>query len=232
MLDGLSIHGGWNLLKKTAIKLFGGEDPESVLAKRIKIFVLIGIVLVVLNKLTLSRIGPLPNFEMIIPTLVVIGSFSLYCGGTKFWRGLTRYFGIVALVGVFLVDLCFWGFHPIYAFTWSGFVICWLLGLRKKLSIFGKFGSLLYHATLRAAIAILVFDIFTAFGWWMLTSPALTFSALSAVFLAQVPFTLYHFSSLIFVPPLVGLAKGLAKVPVQVPVAVGVRAGAMRREST
>ena len=218
------------MFRKIAVKLFGGENPEAVLAKRIKIFVLIGIGLVVLNKLVLSRFGPLPNFEMIIPTLVVIGSFSLYCGRTKFWRGLTRYFGVVAVMSIFLIDLYFWGFHPIYAFTWSGFAICWFLGLRKKLSMFGRFKSLLYHAMLRVAIAILVFDIFTAFGWWMLTSSTLTLSALFAVFLAQVPFTLYHLSSLIFVPPLVGLAKGLVKVPVQVPVAVGVRAGVMRGE--
>lgn len=213
-----------------AFKLFGGENPESVLAKRIKIFVLVGIVFVVLNKLTLSRIGFLPNFEIILPTLVVIGSFSLYSGSNKFWRGLTRYFGIVALIGIFLVDLYFWGFQPIYAFTWSGFAICWGLGLFKKLSMFGRYESLLYHAMLRVAIAILFFDIFTAFGWWMLTSSALTLSTLVAVFLAQVPFTLYHFSSLIFVPPLVGLAKGMAKIPVKVPVAVGARTRVMRRE--
>jgi hypothetical protein len=83
---------------------------------------------------------------------------------------------------------------------------------------------------LRVAISILVFDIFTAFGWWMLTSSTLAFSTLIAVFLAQVPFTLYHFSSLIFVPPLLGLAKGLSKVPVKIPVAVGVRTKVMRRE--
>ena len=218
------------MLKKVAFKLFGGENPESVLAKRIKIFVLIGIVFVVLNKLTLSRFGPLPNFEIIIPTLVVIGSFSLYSGENKFWRCLTRYFGIVALISIFLVDLYFWGFHPIYAFTWSGFAICWGLGMFKKLSMFGRYQSLLYHTMLRVAIAILFFDIFTAFGWWMLTSSTLTFSTLIAVFLAQVPFTLYHFSSLIFVPPLVGLAKVLAKVPVKIPVAVGVRTKVMRRE--
>jgi len=92
--------------------------------------------------------------------------------------------------------------------------------------MFGRFKSMLYHAMLRVAIAILVFDIFTAFGWWMF----MTSAPLFAVFLAQLPFTLYHLSSLILVPPLVGLAKGLAKVPVQVPVAVGVRAGVMRGE--
>jgi hypothetical protein len=217
-------------LKNLAFKLFGGENPESVLAKRIKIFVLICIMFVVLNKLTLSRIGLLPNFELILPTLVVIGSFSLYSGRNRFWRGLTRYFGIVALIGIFIVDLYFWGFHLIYAFTWSGFAICWALGLFKKLSMFGRYQSLLYHTMLRVAVAILFFDIFTALGWWMVTSSALTLSTLLAVLLAQVPFTLYHFSSLIFVPPLVGLAKGLAKIPVKVPVAVSVRTKVMRRE--
>jgi hypothetical protein len=46
-----------------------------------------------------------------------------------------------------------------------------------------------------------------------------------AVFLAQIPFTLYHFASLIFIPPLVGLGKAMVKVkvPIQVAVPVGGR---------
>jgi hypothetical protein len=44
-------------------------------------------------------------------------------------------------------------------------------------------------------------------------------------FLGQIPFTLYHLASLIFVPPLVGLGKLMVKVKVPVPVAVKVRAG-------
>ena len=207
------------MLREIAIKLFGGESPESVLAKRIKIFVLIGIVFIAISKLLYLRgFMPFPNFEMIIPAIVVIGSFSLYTGGNKFWRGVTRYFGITALVSVFLIDIGFWGLRKIYIFTWSGFIICWLLGMRNKLSMFDKFKKLLWRTTLTAAIAILIFDIYTASGWALVSG-----TGLATVFLAQIPFTLYHFCSLIFVPPLVGLGKAMAKVKVPIAVAAPIQ---------
>ena len=213
-------------MKKLAYKLFGGETSERVLAKRIKIFVLIGIVFIAISKLLYMRgLMPFPNFELIVPTLVVIGSFSLYCGGAKSWRYLTRYFGIIALVSVFLIDLAFWGLLPIYVFTWSGFILCWLIGLKNKLSMFDKFKTLLGRTLLTAAIAIIIFDIWTGLIGHSLTTGA----SLWAAFLGQIPFTLYHLASLIFVPPLVGLGKLMVKVKVPVPVAVKVRAGARAR---
>ena len=213
-------------MKKLAYKLFRGETSERVLAKRIKIFVLIGIVFIAISKLLYLRgLMPFPNFELIIPTLVVIGSFSLYCGSTKPWRYLTRYFGIIALVSVFLIDIAFWGLLPIYVFTWSGFILCWLIGLKNKLSMFDKFKTLLGRMLLTAAIAIIIFDIWTGLIGHSLTTGA----SLWAAFLGQIPFTLYHLASLIFVPPLVGLGKLMVKVKVPVPVAVKVRAGARAR---
>jgi len=209
-------------MKKLAYKLFGGESSERVLAKRIKIFVLMGIVFIAISKLLYLRgLMPFPNFELIVPTLVVIGSFSLYCGSTKSWRYLTRYFGIIALVSVFIIDIAFWGFLPIYAFTWSGFVVCWLIGLQNKLSMFDRFKKLLYRTMLTAAIAIIIFDIWTGLVGHVLT----TGTSLGVAFLGQIPFTLYHLASLIFVPPLVGLGKLMVKVKVPVSVAVKVRAG-------
>ena len=213
-------------MKKLAYKLFRGETSERVLAKRIKIFVLIGIVFIAISKLLYLRgLTPFPNFELIIPTLVIIGSFSLYCGSTKSWRYLTRYFGIIALVSVFLIDIAFWGLLPIYVFTWSGFILCWLIGLKNKLSMFDKFKTLLGRMLLTAAIAIIIFDIWTGLIGHSLTTGA----SLWAAFLGQIPFTLYHLASLIFVPPLVGLGKLMVKVKVPVPVAVKVRAGARAR---
>jgi hypothetical protein len=211
---------GW---KKTAVKLLGVGAPERVLARRVKIFVLIGVVLIIFNKLVLSRYG-FPNFELIIPTLVVIGCFSLPCGGSKFWRYLTRYFGVIALLSIILLDVVGWGLHPIYAFTWPGFLICWMFAMRMKISPFGRFRAVLYRATFTAAVAILMFDVFTAFGAWMLWYPR-TLAGLGLAYLAQAPFTLYHLTSLVFVPPLVVLGKALLKVPIATPVAVRARAG-------
>ena len=202
-------------------KIWGGRTPSEVLSKRFKLFVFLGIFLIGISKLLYWAGITFHNLELIVPTLVVIGSFSLYCGGTKFWRGVTRYFGVIALISVVFIDLVIWGFRPIYAFTWSGFILCWFLGMQNKLPMFDKFKSLLWQTTLTAAVAILLFDLYTGvLGWSLLTGigPA-------SSFLAQVPFTLYHLCSLIFVPPLVALGKAMVKVKIPVPVAVAVKRG-------
>ena len=217
-------------LKRISEKFFGGKTPAEVLARRFKLFVLICIALIAASKLLYLH-GILPaNVELIIPTLVVIGSLSLSCGPTKFWQRVTRYFGLIALISVTLIDILpiwpgkrYWGPHPIYAFTWSGFILCWLLGMRHKLSMFDRFKRLLWRTTLTAAAAIIAFDLYTGvFGWSLVMG-----TGLAAAFLAQIPFALYHLCSLIFVPPLVGLAKVMVKVKVPVPVAIAVKRGVM-----
>jgi hypothetical protein len=203
-------------------RICGGKTPDEVLSKRFKIFAIIGIVLIAISKLLYLRgLVPFPNFELIIPALVVVGSFSLYIGSSKFWRGVNRYFGIIALVAVFLIDLIFWGPLSIYAFTWTGFILAWFLALQNKLSMFDKFKKLLWRTTLTAAVAIILFDVWTGLVGHTLTAGA----SLGVAFLGQIPFTMYHLASLVFVPPLVGLGKMLVKVKVPVPVAVRVRAG-------
>jgi len=93
--------------------------------------------------------------------------------------------------------------------------------MRHKLSMFDRFKSLLWRTTLTAAVAIIIFDLFTGvLGWSLVTSTGLV-----TVFLSQIPFTLYHLCSLLFVPPLVGLAKVMVKVKIPVPVAIAVKSG-------
>lgn len=204
------------MLRKISERIWGGRTPAEVLSKRFKIFVLIAIVLAGVSKLLYLN-GILPaNVELIIPTLIVVGSFSLYLGPTKFWRRTTRYFGLLVLVAIAITDLAFWGLRSIFVFTWSGFILCWLIGMRNKLSMFEKFKKLMLRTTLTAAAAIIIFDIYTGVvGWSLVTGTGLLVSLL-----AQIPFTLYHLSSLIFVPPLVGLGKLMVKVKVPVQVAV------------
>lgn len=96
----------------------------------------------------------------------------------------------------------------------------------NKLSMFDKFKKLLWRTTLTAAVGILIFDIYTASGWALVSGTGLV-----TVFLAQIPFTLYHFCSLIFVPPLVGLGKAMVKVKIPVPVAVSVGGKVRVREN-
>jgi hypothetical protein len=93
--------------------------------------------------------------------------------------------------------------------------------MRNKLSMFDKFKKLLWRTTLTAAIAIILFDV-----WTGLVGSSLTMGgSLWIVFLGQIPFTLFHLASLVFVPPLVGLGKLLVRVKVPVPVATRVGAG-------
>lgn len=200
-----------------------------MLAKRFKLFVLIAVALIVLSKLLYLGGVTFPNLELIIPTLVVVGSFPLYLGPTRFWRGINRNFSIIALGAIFLVDLVFWGPLTIYAFTWTGFTLAWFLGTRNRLSMFDKFRTLVGHTVLTAAIAILLFDLWTGIigtsltGWY---GPITTSSTWLTAFFGQIPFTFYHLCSLVFVPPLVGLGKLLVrvKVPISVVVPSGVKA--------
>ncbi len=200
-------------------KFWYGRNPDETMAKRFKVFVAVAVLLIGVSKL-LYLIGiTIPNIELVIPTLVVVGAFSLYTGGGKKWEERRKYFGLIALFSVFLTDFAFWGFKKIYLFTWPALMLCWFLGMRKDLSFFDKFSDLAVKATLTGAIAILAFDMITAFGTWLLWRP-LTLATLYGVYAAQVPFTFYHLASLIFVPPLVGFGKIVSRVKMKVPTPV------------
>lgn len=200
-------------------KIWYGRDPDETLAKRFKLFLIVGISLIASGKF-LSLAGfPIPNIELITPLLVIMGAFSLYMGRSEKWAKIRKYAGIIALTGVFLIDLVFWGFHKIYLFTWPGFIMVMLIARKKDLSFFDKFSDIAVEATVTAAAAIILFDIFTAFGCWLLWRP-LTIASLYGVYLAQIPFTFYHLGSLIFVPPVVGFGKMISRVKLRAPVAV------------
>ena len=206
---------------KIAEKIWGGRTPDEVLSKRYKLFVFLGIFLIGMFAVYRYFIGVtfLPNFEWIIPVLVVTGSFSLYCGPSKFWRTVTRYFGILAVISAFIVWFIMFGIRPIHAFVWFGFIFGWLLAMRNKLSMFDKFKTLVSQTMITTALAIIFFDMFTGVIGWSLTHGVSVWVA----FIGVIPFTFYHLTSLIFVPPLVGLGKLLVKIKIPVPVAV--RAG-------
>lgn len=217
---------------KIAEKIWGGRTPDEVLSKRFKLFVLLGVLFTGLFWVYRATAGIefLPNFELIIPVLVVVGSFSLPLGKNKFWRTVNRYFGVVVLIGIIVFDGLFFRSHSAFStisvFRWSGFIFAWLLAMRNKLSIFDRYKTLLGPTLVTTAIAILLFDFWTGvIGcglWW---------GSFWTAFIGQIPFTFYHLTSLIFVPPLVKLGKLLARVKVPVPVAVqaGIRAGSTGR---
>ncbi len=145
----------------------------------------------------------LPNFEWVLPTLVVLGS-------------LFPRFGILPLVCAQALWILLYGPRPIQLFTCSGFALVWILALRRRSSPFASFGKLLGGSLLTCAAGILLYDFWTGVVGWSL----LGHSSLYASLLGQIPFTLYHMCSLVFVPPLVALAKLTLRVKVPMPVSV------------
>ncbi|MEM3012421.1 MAG: hypothetical protein QW084_03560, partial [Candidatus Hadarchaeales archaeon] len=134
---------------------------------------------------------------------------------------------LMVLAGVLLVDLLFWGLHRIYLFTWSGFLLVWWVATRNKLSPLSGFWGLVGRTALTAAVAILLFDFWTGVVGSPLTGfygPLTSLSTWLTALVMQVPFTLYHLSSLFFVPPLVGLLKLSTRVRLEVPIPVRVGA--------
>jgi len=209
-------------LARLSDKIWVGKTIDEILSKRFKLFVLFGILFTgsFWAYRVVAGIELLPNLEWVIPTLVTVGSFSLPLGGNVFWRSLNRYFGILALASVIAFDLILFGpgLWHVWVFKWSGFVFAWLLGMRSKLYMFDRYKRLLGSTLLTTAIAILIFDFWTGVigcGLWI--------GSFWLSFIGQIPFTLYHLASLLFIPPLVALAKLLVKV--KVPVAVAVRSG-------
>jgi len=203
------------------------EETSRRLRRRLWIFAGVCLLLAASSKLLYLKGLTLPNLELIIPVLVVTGSTYLWNVGERAER-VGRTFGLLVLGGVLAVDLLFWGWHPIYLFTWSGFLLVWLLATRNRLSPFSGFRNLLGRTALTAALAILLFDFWTGVVGSPLTSsfygPLTSLSTWITALALQFPFTLYHLSSLLFLPPLVGLLKLSTRIRVEAPLAVRVGA--------
>ncbi len=114
-------------------------------------------------------------------TVMVISDWWIYT--------LTDYgsgFGIGAIIGLTF-------------FTWSGYVMIGLLGrfVKPKVAYTVKGVAVVVGVGL---IATLIYDFWTAFGYWIFMTPR-TLGWLLTVLVMQTPFTIYHLmSSLIFVP--------------------------------
>ncbi|MEM2874747.1 MAG: hypothetical protein QW567_01815 [Candidatus Hadarchaeales archaeon] len=194
--------------------LWEGSSPDETLSKRYRLFVLTGAILIALFALYRFFAGMdfLPNTEWIIPVLVVTGSFSLYCGSSRAWRIVTRYFGALAVMSALIVWFVTYGVLPIHAFCWSGFLLVWFFSMRSRVSIFDRLPRLLLRTTLTAAVAIIIYDVWTGLiGHSLVTGTSIWISLLG-----QIPFTLRHLTSLFFVPPLVGLGRIMIRIPVPV----------------
>ena len=204
------------------------EETSRRLRRRLWILAGICLLLAASSKLLYLRGFTLPNLELIIPVLVVTGSTYLWRVDGRAER-VGRAFGLLVLGGVLAVDLLCWGWHPIYLFTWSGFLLVWLLATGNRVSPFSGFWPLLGRTALTGAAAILLFDLWTGVVGSPLTCPSFygpltsLHTWLTALAL-QFPFTLYHLSSLLFFPPLVGLLRLSTRIRVEAPLAIRVGA--------
>jgi hypothetical protein len=143
----------------------------------------------------------LPNFEWVLPTVMVLGSLS------------RPKFGILAVLMAQALWTLLYGPKPIQLFTCSGFALVWILALRRRSSPFASFRKLLGTSLLTCAVGIILYDFWTGVVGWSL----LGYAGLYASLLGQIPFTLYHLCSLAFVPPLLAVAKLTLRVRVPVP---------------
>lgn len=106
-------------------------------------------------------------------------------------------FGIEKILGITL-------------FTWSGFAMAGIIAKSARKRIVFKVKGIAILTGI-GVIATIIYDCWTAFGWWYLMYPHST-QNLKFVFSLQIPFTIYHIiSTLIFVPlfgtPLIYLSK-------------------------
>lgn len=212
----------WRFRLWVSNKIWRGKTPDEIMAKRGKLFLLIGFSLIGIFGLYRYFFGGflLPNFELIIPTIVVMGSVSFYVGASPRWKVFYRYFGVLAIISYLAIVSLMFGFNWINIFVGSGFIFAWLIATRNKISFFDDFKKLVFSTTITAAIAILLFDFWTGIIGTSLTMGVSYWAA----FIGQIPFTMYHLASLIFIPPLLGLGKMLVRVRVPVKVGVATRA--------
>ncbi|MFC1986363.1 DUF6580 family putative transport protein [Chloroflexota bacterium] len=130
---------------------------------------------------------PYPNIETVLVVTMLAGCL---LGG--------MYILIIPVLVMAATDF-FIGTNSILLFTWSGFAFIGVLGylLKNKRKASMKFVGTLFGVGLGAT---LLYDIWTASGWWYLMHPH-TLDSLGLVYLLQIPFTLKHLiSTAIFVP--------------------------------
>lgn len=184
------------------------------------------VILVVIGVIGRILLFDLPNIETVAVVSMLAGCM---LGGV--------YTFFIPLGVMLTTDLCYMylrdqslnlpGWQSIFIFTWSGFVMMALVGRllkneRNKVSLkfFGLFAGF-------GLLGTLLYDIWTAFGYWLLFHPH-TLSSLVLVYILQIPFTIQHlFSTLLFSAtlgfPLIYLyEKVVAMIPVKVKVAVPV----------
>lgn len=187
---------------------------------------LMAVILIIIGVAGRTLLFDLPNIETVAVVSMLAGCI---LGGI--------YALLIPLGVMFATDICYIylrgqglnlpGWQNIFIFTWSGFVMMALIGRLLKnekhkvsLKFFGLFTGF-------GLLGTLLYDIWTAFGCWLLFHPH-TLSSLFLVYVLQIPFTIYHllstllFSASIGFPLIYLYEKVVAMIPMKVKVAVPV----------
>jgi len=113
---------------------------------------------------------------------------------------LGGYYTLLVPLGVlFLTDL-YYGNNSIFLFTWSGFVLLGLLGYSAKKRLPLTVKSILPVMGLGIG-GVLLYDLWTNFGCWLMWYPA-TLDGLLYCYILALPFTAWHLLSTLLALPL------------------------------
>lgn len=120
----------------------------------------------------------------------MIAAISLVAG-----RYLGNYYSFFVPFSIMLITDVFIGNNYIFLFTWSGFAILGCMGYLMQSKNFGKF--ILYSIP-----SILVYDIWTNFGWWLGGYYGYSLHGFILCYLMAIPFTIWHLISTTAILPL------------------------------
>lgn len=135
----------------------------------------------------------------------VIGAISLIAG-----RYLGKYFSFIVPISTMAITDLILGNNFLLLFTWSGFIAMGLMGNAfRKTSYIGFMGV--------GILSVLLYDLWTNFGWWLGGYYGLTFNGLILCYTLAIPFMLWHLISMaitlpLFAVPFENLSKSSAPV--------------------
>ncbi len=157
------------------------------------------IVLGVVGRVALRPFVPEGNALIAFDLFAIIGMISILAGVL-----LGGYYSLVVPLAAMAVSDAILGNGMIFAFTWSGFALMGVLGLRARKSRApdATFGLKL---TGIGVAGILAFDLWTNVGWWALFYPR-TAEGLAACFAMAAPFMLGHLLTTAALLPTASLA--------------------------
>lgn len=135
------------------------------------------------------HIQPFPNFEVIMVTAFLAAML------LRSYIGVAVAFLAIALSDLMLGNISSIGTGSIVLFTYSGFAAIALISMASKKALTPHLSRLNAGAfglgALTGVAFVLVYDVWTNFGWWALMYPHTT-EGIAAVYALGAPFMLYH----------------------------------------